>query len=265
MVCAYHILYNLSVSRVFLSVVIPCYNEMANLRKGVLEKVEVFLSKKKISFEVIIVDDGSDDGSVEFVRSFTKEYKAFRLIENKHTGKAGAVTTGMLEAKGDVRLFADMDQATPIEEIDNLLPFFKEDYDVVIGSRSTKREGSPLIRQFISRSQIILRKAIVGLPEISDTQCGFKMFRGEVARELFTAVKDIHTGFKAIHGSNVTSGFDIELLYIAEKMGYKIKEVPVHWLYVETRRVNPIRDSIQGVRDLIAIKRNAMAGKYSRV
>lgn len=238
---------------------------MANLRKGVLEKVHSFLTKKKYSFEVIVVDDGSTDGGVEFIREFVKEHKEFRLLENEHLGKAGAVTAGMLTARGKYRLFTDMDQATPIEEVSKFLPLFEEGADVVIGSRATRREGSPLIRRFISRSQVILRKTLVGLPQLTDTQCGFKMFRGEVADILFEKVKKIHKGFKTIHGSNVTSGFDIELLYIAEKMGYSIKEVPVQWLYVETRRVNPVTDSIQGVKDLLTIKKNAMNGVYGKV
>jgi len=238
---------------------------MANLRKGVLDKVDRYLTKRKSSFEVIIVDDGSDDGGVEFIREFALDHKEFVLIENKHMGKAGAVTSGMLQAKGKIRLFSDMDQATPIEALDKLLPFFDQGYDVVIGSRAGRREGSPLIRQFISRAQVILRKLIVGLPQLSDTQCGFKMFRGELAETLFKRVKVIHNGFKTISGSNVTSGFDIELLYIADKMGAKIKEVPVKWLYVETRRVNPVKDSIQGVMDLVTIKQNALKGMYSKV
>ncbi|CAN5153237.1 glycosyltransferase family 2 protein [soil metagenome] len=250
-------------SDILVSVIIPSYNEIANLRKGVLDKVERYLSKRKQKFEVIVVDDGSNDGSVEFVREFTKDHKEFTLIENKHTGKAGAVTAGMLKAKGEYRLFADMDQATPIEELDNLMPFFDEGYDVIIGSRASRRKGSPILRQFISRAQVVLRKVIVGLPGLSDTQCGFKMFRGDIAETLFTRVKKIHHGFKTISGSNVTSGFDIELLYLANKMGSKIKEVPVQWNYVETRRVNPLKDSIQGVMELITIKRNAIKGIYS--
>ncbi len=258
-------LYNLLVSQITLSVIIPSYNEMANLRKGVLEKVDSYLTKKKYAFEVIVVDDGSTDGGTEFIREFVKDHKEFRLLENEHLGKGGAVTAGMLAARGKYRLFTDMDQATPIEEVSKLLPLFEDKADVVIGSRSTRRQGSPLIRRFISRAQIILRKMIIGLPGISDTQCGFKMFRGEVAEQLFTAVKKIHKGFKTIHGSNVTSGFDIELLYLASKMGYSIKEVPVEWLYVETRRVNPVTDSIQGVMDLVTIKKNAIDGVYSKV
>ena len=128
----------------YLSVIIPSYNEAGNLRKGVLDKIDHYLTRQSYSHEVIIVDDGSDDGSVEFVEKFASENKGFKLIKNNHLGKAGAVTTGMLEAKGEVRLFTDMDQATPIEEVEKLLPFFSEGYDVVIGSRSSTRKGSPL-------------------------------------------------------------------------------------------------------------------------
>ncbi len=256
-------LYNFStVKDLFLSVVIPSYDEMANLQKGVLEKVKSFLDKKKITYEVIVVDDGSKDGSIEFVKKFAKENTSFHLIENKHTGKAGAVTTGMLAAKGTYVLFTDMDQATPIEEVDHLLPFFEKGYDVVIGSRNTTRKGSPFIRLFISRSNIILRKIIVGMPEITDTQCGFKIFRHESAQKVFGKLRELHNGFAHIKGSNVASGFDVEALYITEKMGYKIREVPVEWLYVETRRVNPLNDSIEGVKALLQIRLNQLSGRY---
>lgn len=235
---------------------------MANLQKGVLDKVQHFLSKKNISYEVIVVDDGSQDGSKQFIKDFVKEYPNFKLIDGNHYGKAGAVTKGMLQAKGEYVLFTDMDQATPIEEIDKLLPFFEQGYDVVIGSRNTVRKGSPLSRQIISRAAILLRKVIVGLPHITDTQCGFKMFRYEAAQKLFKKIDTLHNGFQRIKGSNVTSGFDVELLFLAMKQHYKIKEVSVRWLYVETRRVNPINDSIEGVLDLLRIKRNTLKGKY---
>ncbi len=247
----------------YLSVIIPSYNEAGNLRKGVLDKIDHYLTRQSYSHEVIIVDDGSDDGSVEFVEKFASENKGFKLIKNNHLGKAGAVTTGMLEAKGEVRLFTDMDQATPIEEVEKLLPFFSEGYDVVIGSRSSTRKGSPLSRRVMSKSMIILRKAMVGIYEVHDTQCGFKMFTQGAANKLFRKIKDFHHGYSKIHGSNVTAGFDVELLYMASKMGYKIKEVPVEWLYVETRRVSPISDSIHGVMDLIRISINKFSGKYS--
>jgi dolichyl-phosphate beta-glucosyltransferase len=235
---------------------------MANLRKGVLEKVDYFLKKKKIPFEVIIVDDGSKDGSIEFIEHFVKENPEFLLIKNPHTGKAGAVTTGILKAKGEYILFTDMDQATPIEEIDTLLPYFSKGFDIVIGSRNAERKGSPLIRQFISRANMVLRKMLVGIPDISDTQCGFKVFKKDIAHKLFKKVHDIHHGFKSISGSNVTSGFDVEFLYIAQKMGYTIKEVSVSWLYVESRRVSAVKDSIEGLKALLTIRSNSMKGIY---
>lgn len=249
--------------KVYLSVVIPSYNEIANLRKGVLDKIEHFLEKQSYSYEVIIVDDGSTDGSYEFVARFAKENPKFRTLQNRHLGKAGAVTAGMLEAKGEVRLFTDMDQATPIEEVNQLIPFTKKEFDVVIGSRSTHREGSPLTRQFISLSAILFRKVFVGLNEISDTQCGFKLFSQKSADVLFNKMNQLHHGFHKIKGSAVTAGFDVELLYLAKKEGYKIKEVPVDWLYVETRRVSPVADSVNGFLDFIRIGLNRLSGKYN--
>lgn len=246
-----------------LSIVIPSYNEIANLRKGTLDKVEHYLDKKKYNYEVVVVDDGSDDGSLEFVRDFSKENNQFRIIENSHTGKAGAVTTGILEARGDYILFTDMDQATPIEDIEKLIPFAKEGYDIVIGSRSGIRRGAPLTRRFMAKGMIVLRSALVGLPGIRDTQCGFKLFSKKAAHKIFSKIREIHHGFKSIKNSSVTAGFDIEILYIGEKLGFKIKEVPVDWLYVETRRVSPIRDSIEGFIDLLRIKKNIIKGVYN--
>lgn len=256
-------IYNSRVKSIYLSVVIPCFDEMANLQKGVLDKVQHFLEKKKISYEVIIADDGSRDGSVEFIEKFIKENPHFILIKNPHYGKAGAVTTGMLKARGKYRLFTDMDQATPIEEVDKLLPYLESGaYDIAIGSRNTTRKGAPGIRLFISRSAIILRKMIIGIHDITDTQCGFKMFTAEATENVFTRLKKVKNGFTQIKGTAITFGSDIEILYLARNHGYRIKEVPVNWLHVETRRVNPVRDAIQGVKDLIKIKQNVIAGKY---
>jgi hypothetical protein len=248
-------------SKVFLSVVIPCYDEMANLQKGVLDKVKHFLDKKKFPYEVLVVDDGSKDGSTEFIKHFAKENPSFRLIQISHFGKAGAVTKGVLQAKGEFVLFTDMDQATPIEEIDKLLPHFNK-YDVVIGSRGGIRKGAPWTRAIMGTGMIFLWSLIVGLHGIKDTQCGFKMFRGEVAQKLFPKIDKLHNGFHQVGGSSVSAGFDVELLYLAQQLGYKIKEVPVRWLYVETRRVNPINDSIQGLTELFRIRSNTINGKY---
>lgn len=246
---------------IFLSVVIPCYDEMANLQKGVLEKVKNYLDKKKFNYEIIIVDDGSKDGSAQFIKNFIKENKHFSLIENPHFGKAGAVTTGVLKSSGQYTLFTDMDQATPIEELDKLLPFIKN-YDIVIGSRSSRRKGAPWTRILMAKSMMFLRRLLIGFKEIKDTQCGFKLFNRKAAQDLFAKIKKLHSGFSAVDGSNVTAGFDVELLYLAQIKGYKIKEIPVEWLFVESRRVSPIIDSVEGLKSLLIIKKNALSGKY---
>lgn len=248
---------------IYLTVVIPSYNEMGNLRKGILSKVQKYLDKQNFNYEVIIVDDGSTDGSLEFVKKFANEEKEFNVIQNSHSGKAGAVTTGMLAAHGDYVLFTDMDQATPIEELEKLLPYTKKGFDIVIGSRSSNRAGAPITRKIMAKGMMVLRSTIVGLGEIRDTQCGFKLFTKDAAQDIFRKVKDKHNGFKIIHGSSVTAGFDIEVLFIAKNSGYKIKEVPVDWLYVETRRVSPLKDSVEGFFELFKIRRNISSGKYN--
>lgn len=250
---------------IFLSVVIPSYNEKANLQKGVLDKVNKYLSKQKFNYEVIISDDGSTDGSLTCEEKFAKENPDnFRVIKNEHLGKAGAVTAGMLEAKGKFVLFTDMDQATPIEELEKLLPFLNK-YEIVIGSRSTTRKGAPWTRQLMANGMIMLRTLIVGIRGVKDTQCGFKIFRKDVSDDLFSKLKKFHHGYKRISGSSVKAGFDVELLFLATKSGYKIKEVPVDWLYVETRRVSPIKDSLEAMEDLFIIKKNNLLGKYNNL
>lgn len=250
--------------KLYLSVIIPSYNEMANLQKGVLDKIEHFLDKQKFEYEVIIVDDGSNDGSMEFEEKFIKDNSRFKLIKNPHLGKAGAVTSGMLNAKGRYALFTDMDQATPIEELNKLLPF-ADKYDIVIGSRNSHRKGAPFTRVLMAKGMMVLRSVIVGVKGIGDTQCGFKLFRKDVSDELFSKLQKFHHGYKTISGSSVKAGFDVELLFLALKMKYKIKEVPVDWLYVETRRVSPIKDSIEALEDLILIKLNDIMGKYKNL
>lgn len=217
-----------------------------------------------MSYEVIVVDDGSRDGSCEFVKAFTKENKEFSLIENHHTGKAGAVTTGMLAAKGEYILFTDMDQATPIEEVDKLLPFLtQKNYDIAIGSRTAGHMGYPASRLLVHEAGIVLRKIIVGMPGIFDTQCGFKLFTRDAAQTIFTKLHSVHNGFKQINNSAVQAGFDVETLIIGQLHGYKIKEVPVHWLYVESRRVSPAKDSIEAFLNFLIIKKNIWKGMYT--
>lgn len=244
-----------------LSVVIPCYNEEINLQKGVLYHVNDFLSKNVKSWEVIIVDDGSSDSSCLQIEKFMKEHAGFLLLKNQHQGKAQAVISGVKTAKGKTVLFADMDQATPIEEYNKLFPFLLKGYDVVIGSRNTSREGAPVLRKIMARGFMVLRRIILGLSKIHDTQCGFKLFTADAAKNIFSRLQ-LYNSKQTTKGPMVTAGFDVEILFIAKKLSYKTKEIPVFWRYVETRRVNPIKESVLGLMDMFRLKLNDIRGLY---
>lgn len=246
---------------IFLSVVIPAYNEEKNLRGGVLDKVVEFLKKQPYVWELVVVDDGSVDETIEFVKKLVKGQENITLIKNPHQGKAVTVVTGMLQAKGQIILFTDMDQATPITQIDKLLPKFKDGFDIAIGSRRG-RKGAPLTRKLMANGFSLLRGLFLGLP-FFDTQCGFKAFRQEVAQNIFHRLK-IYNQRKVIQGSAVTAGFDIETLFLARKLGYKVAEVPVDWNYQMTGRVNPIKDSIAGLKGLLKVRLNDWRGEYDK-
>lgn len=248
-------------TKIYLSVVIPAYNEETNIRLGTLDKVARYLEKQSYPWEVIIVDDGSTDGTREMLDAFVKVNKEFSVLHNPHQGKANTVISGMIAARGSIVLFTDLDQATPITQLTKILPWFEKGYDMVIGSRSGQRQGAPLTRQVMARGFMILRGMTLGLRGIVDTQCGFKAFKNEVAKNIFHRLK-LYGESHTVSGSMVTAGFDIEMLFLARKLGYKIKEVPVEWHYVETRRVNPIIDSIQGLTDILKIRMNAWRGLY---
>lgn len=247
--------------KIFLSVIIPCYNEERNLRLGALENVAHFLSKKDYTYEVIIVDDGSTDESKRLINQFIPDHPNFRLLVRPHRGKAGTVISGVETALGRYILFTDLDQATPIHELDLFLPYFGKGYDLVIGSRDTKRRGAPITRLAMARGFMILRNLILDLG-VKDTQCGFKAFSKEAAKNIFPKMKVYHLKSSA-SGSTVTAGFDVELIYVAKLLGYKIAEVPVEWHYQETRNVSPIKDSWEGLTDLIKIRINSLRGIYN--
>lgn len=243
-----------------LSVIIPAFNEKENLSKGVLNQVNEYLAKQKYSYEVIIVDDGSTDGTVELTEKFVTDNKNFRLIKNIHGGKAIAVMTGMLSSKGEIGLFTDMDQATPISEIEKLLPYFDENYDIVIGSREG-RKGAPVIRKLMAFGFSVIRTLVLGLP-FKDTQCGFKAFNRKSIEAIFPALKERWKKHLSDKGAAVNAAFDVEVLFLGQKKKFKIKEVGVEWQHVGTERVQVLKDSVDAVIDIIKIRTNDLLNNY---
>lgn len=242
-----------------LSVVIPAYNEAKNLNDGVLDLVADYLVKQDFTYEVILVDDGSTDETVAIIERQIKNKNGFRLIKNPHGGKAVTVMTGMLAAGGEIIMFSDMDQATPLSEIEKFFPKFEEGFDIVIGSRHG-RKGAPLIRKITAWGFSFLRNLILGLP-FSDTQCGFKAFNNKSVQSVFPKILKMWQ-FARIKGAAVNAGFDVETLFLAKKRGLKIVEVPVNWHYVGTERVQLIKDAIEAIRDMVRIRLNDWQGKY---
>lgn len=241
-----------------LSIVIPAYNEEKNLKTGVLDDVAAYLKKQKYSWEVLLVDDGSTDNTHDLLKKFATNHRGFMALREPHRGKAGAVIAGMLHAQGEIILFTDMDQATPIDQIEKLLPKFA-DSDIVIGVRSG-REGAPIVRKIMAFGFTVLRTLILRLP-YKDTQCGFKAFTHNASTEIFKRLK-VFKDQQVVKGAAVTAGFDLEILYIARKLGLKVSEAPVVWHHKGTVRVNPVKDSIAGLRDLLKVRWNAILGKY---
>ncbi len=246
---------------IFLSVIIPCFNEENNLKNHCLDSVINFFKNQDFSYEMIVVNDASIDRSKEILEAYGKR-REIRLINKEHSFKAGTVIRGIREAQGKYVLITDMDQATPISQLDKFLIFLKKDNDIIICSRRNERKGAPLSRKIMAKGFIFLRNLILGLNEIKDTQCGFKVFKRETALNLVNKLK-LFTDSKIVSKtSKVTAGFDVEMLFIAKKMGYKIIETPVTWNYVETRRVSPIRDSTDGLIDMLKIRLNDLLHKY---
>lgn len=244
-----------------LSIVIPAYNEENNLKRGVLDEVRDFLEKKGLDYEVIVVDDGSSDRSVELIKKYTSTSENFKLVQNSHGGKANAVMTGMLRAAGEIILFTDMDQATPINQIEKFIPKFEADFDIVIGSRHG-RAGAPILRKLAAWGFSVLRGIILGLP-FKDTQCGFKAFSKQAVERIIPEIKD-EWGVVHFKGGAVNAGFDVELLYLAKKYGFKIAEVDVEWRYVDTERVQMGKDALAAIYDMLRIRWNDLAGKYGQ-
>lgn len=242
-----------------LSIIIPSYNEERNLKRGVLKEVRGYINKVNYTYEVIIVDDGSADNTASIISEEIKNNTNFRLIKNQHGGKAAAVMNGLLEAKGEIALFTDMDQATPLKEVEKFFPKFEEGFDIIIGSRHG-RKGAPIIRKLAAYIFAVLRNILLGL-SFRDTQCGFKAFNKTAREVIFPKIKD-EWGVVHFKGGAVNAGFDVEVLYLAKKMGFKIAEVEVDWKYVDTERVQVVKDALAAIYDMFRIRFNDLIGKY---
>jgi len=248
----------------YLSLIIPAYNEGRRLGET-LRIVTAYLHRQPYSWEVLVVDDGSNDGTRALAETYAtvRAGAKVRVIANAHRGKAYAVRSGVLAAQGKIVGFTDADLATPIETLDTSIALFATGADVVIGSREglgAIRHDEPPYRHLMGRIFNGLVQ-IVALPGIQDTQCGFKIMRGTVARTLFTATRLYGEDSPAPTGPAVT-GFDVELLYLARRRGYRIAEVPVNWQYIAESKVNPLRDTIRNVRDLVMVRVNSLIGRY---
>ena len=242
-----------------ISIVIPSFNEENNIRTGALSGMVDYLKVQKYSWEIIVVDDGSTDKTAKVAEKFSKNHKNIIVLREPHRGKGGTVIAGMLKAVGDIIVFADMDQATPIDQLAKILPKFSDGYDIVIGSRAG-REGAPLIRKIMASGFSLLRNLVLQLP-YKDTQCGFKAFTKNASTEIFKRLQ-VFNQKQAQSGASVSAGFDLEILYVARKLKLKVAEVPVVWHHKEGTKVNPLKDSYEGLRDLLKVRINALRGMY---
>lgn len=251
-------------STIFLSVVVPSYNELKNLQRGVLDELTKYLDLQSYTWEIILSDDGSTDGTLSELEQFATKHQSVRVVHNPHQGKAATVKSGMLEAKGEWRLFTDFDQSTPIAEIAKLLAYAKQGYEVVIGSREAmgaRRDSEPFYRHLMGRVFNLVVQ-IFTVPGLLDTQCGFKLFSAKATQALFP--KLYIYGDQARFKDAFTGAFDVELLYLAFKHGFEIREVPIIWAHHETDRVNPIKDSLRMFRDILRIRVAWALGKYAQ-
>jgi dolichyl-phosphate beta-glucosyltransferase len=235
----------------FLTIVIPAYNEESRLPRTLSEVVE-FVAAQNYDAEVLVVDDGSVDCTVEVVQEFSAKHPCIRLIQAPHGGKGHAVKTGMLQARGEYAFLCDADLAMPITELPKFLPPQQNSYQVAIGSREVTgaiRYDEPAYRHLMGRVFNWLVK-IIAVPGFEDTQCGFKCFHRSATHDLFS--------HQTIDGFS----FDVEILYIAQKRGYRIIEVPIHWHHQTESKVDPIKDTLRMFSDMIKVRQNDRRGLY---
>ena len=238
----------------YLSVIIPAYNEERRLPKT-LEEIDKYLRGQSYDYEILVVNDGSKDRTAEVAKSLMLKIRNLKVTGyEKNQGKGYAVRFGMLEAKGEYRIFTDADNSTSIDQIEKIWPEFKKGFDIIIGSRDIKGAvldpPQPWLRQMILGEGFkLIRKIIVGIWEIEDTQCGFKGFKERVVGDVFPKCKINRFAF------------DPEILVIAKKLGYKMKEIPVYWKNDPESKVKP-KWMVNMAIDLLKIRWNLITGKY---
>ncbi len=239
---------------VTLSIVIPAYNEQARIGATV-QALAAFLRGRDWTWEIRVVDDGSTDGTAGVVEEVARTGAGVLLQREPHRGKGGAVKAGMLAATGEWRFLCDADLSMPAGELPRFLPPALADADVAIGSREgpgARRVGEPLARHLMGRTFNRAVQALI-LPGIEDTQCGFKMFSARAAGDIFPRV--------TVEGW----AFDIEVLYLARLLGYRVVEVPIEWHYREASQVSMVRDSAGMLREVLRIRRRAARGEYQQL
>jgi dolichyl-phosphate beta-glucosyltransferase len=242
-----------------LSIVIPAYNEASAIQAGKLSQVVQWLHDQPFQSELIVVDDQSQDDTAALAEPI-----ADRVIRIPHAGKAAAVIAGIRAAVGDLVLFSDMDLATPITEAAQLIQAIEDGGDIAAGSRGLVRRGAPPGRYLLSWGQAVLKFLALGIT-ITDTQCGFKAFTRQAALDVIDHLYVYAPNrLGTVHGPSVTSGFDVEFLFVAQRLGYCIREVPVEWNYQRTRRVNLVRDARRGINDLLMIISARLFRRYPR-
>lgn len=236
-----------------LSVIIPTYNEAGKI-KGTIEAIYSYLSRQSYSWEAVVVSDGSSDKTVEVISEFISNKPEFSLIANtQNYGKGYVVRQGMLAATGDYRIFVDADNAISMEQIEKFWPYFSEDYDIVIGSielpGSVINESAQWYRRFLGKYSKYLIRIVAGLWDIHDSQRAFKLFTAKAANNIFSITKINRFAF------------DIEVLVLAKKFNYKIKELPVVWNNSGSSTVH-LSSYFQVLKDLFKIRWRLWTGKY---